>query len=227
MRSTVLVLLLALAACDRGADRVTDNQVAAEKRAARDRTDAPVPRPADGPSFDCGRARGQAQEMVCADKELAAMDREVDRLYRLAGPDKGDVAAAQRDWLAARDQCWRTDDLRQCVLTAYAKRVHQLCGALPATGAEAGANSVGPVAYRCAGLDAPVGATFVNTDPGAVYLTWGPTHELALPRAESASGARYAGRVDGADWTFWIKGREATLSMPGKGDLACAERGER
>ena len=35
-------------------------------------------------SFDCGRARGQAQELVCGDVGLAAMDREIARLSGLA-----------------------------------------------------------------------------------------------------------------------------------------------
>jgi uncharacterized protein YecT (DUF1311 family) len=37
---------------------------------------------AQGPSFDCGVAEGAVEEMICADAELAALDRKMDEVYR-------------------------------------------------------------------------------------------------------------------------------------------------
>jgi membrane-bound inhibitor of C-type lysozyme len=46
---------------------------------------------------------------------------------------------------------------------------------------------------------------------GSVALTFGTGRELKLPQVLSADGGRYAD----ADIEFWIKGREATLTMKG------------
>ena len=37
-----------------------------------------------GPGFDCTRATGEAQALICADAQLATLDRETARLYALA-----------------------------------------------------------------------------------------------------------------------------------------------
>lgn len=230
MRLAVLIVAaLAAASCNRDdppTPATNDTVPAAPANAA-----APTAG-TDRPSFDCARADGQAQELVCSNPGLAAMDRELDRLFRLAAADPGlaadvrdTLAATQRGWIKGRDDCWKDDELRQCVSGAYATRIHQLREASAAArGDAADALSVGPVAFRCGGLG-PVAATFVNSDPGAVFLQWGPTSSVALDQAPSGSGARYAGRVAGDEWVFWNKGREATFTMPGRGDLSCAEAG--
>ena len=82
--------------------------------------------------------------------------------------------------------------------------------------------SVGPIAYSCRGIDGPVLATFVNSDPGAAALEWGG-QAIAIDHATTASGARYDGRWNGQSYAFWTKGKEATLTVPGKGDLQCRE----
>lgn len=168
-------------------------------------------------SFDCGRANGQAQELVCGDANLAAMDREVARLAGLAAEP-----AAQADWAQQRDSCWKADELRHCVMAAAMLKIHALRqGSEMARGGGEGL-SVGPVAYSCRGIEGPVLATFVNSDPGAATLEWGG-QAIAIDQATTASGARYDGRWNGESYAFWTKGREATLTVPGKGDLQCSE----
>jgi membrane-bound inhibitor of C-type lysozyme len=167
-------------------------------------------------SFDCDRARGQAQELVCGDANLAAMDREVARLTSLAMEP-----AAQTEWVQQRDSCDKADLLRECVMAAAALKIHHLRkGSDVARGSEG--LSVGPVAFTCRGIGEPVLATFVNSDPGAVALEW-DGQAMAIDRVVAASGARYEGRWDGGSYSFWNKGREATLTVPGKGDLQCVE----
>jgi membrane-bound inhibitor of C-type lysozyme len=82
--------------------------------------------------------------------------------------------------------------------------------------------SIGPIAYRCKGIDGPVSATFINSDPGAAAIEWGGEGR-ALDHVVSADGGKYEGRWEGQFLTFWTKGREATLTIPGKGDLKCSE----
>jgi len=219
--------ILALAGCDRS-DSPVSNDVSV--KAAKAKSAEPVDS-ANRPSFDCARADGQAQELVCTDPNLAAMDREVDRLYRLTINDstiddarRNEWKATQRGWIKGRDDCWKSDELGQCVMSAYAERIHRLRqGSMTARSDVPDGLSTGPFAYRCNGLDALVGATFVNSNPGAVFLEWGPDVAVALDHVPAASGAKYEGRVNGEAWTFWTKGREATLIIPDRGEIACAQ----
>jgi len=201
---------LALVGCGR---EVPDNRAVEYKPAAA----APdTSERAIQASFDCGRANGQAQELVCGDANLAAMDREVARLARLAAEP-----AAQADWAQQRDECWKADELRHCVMAAAMLKIHALrLGSETARGGDG--PSVGPVAYSCRGVEGPVLATFVNSDPGAAVLEWNG-QAIAIDHATTASGARYDGRWNGQSYAFWTKDKEATLTVPGKGDLQCRE----
>lgn len=163
-------------------------------------------------SFDCDRARGQAQELICADANLAAMDREA---ARLGASD----TAGQAAWASDRDACGKADELRLCVMANAVLRIHRLRSAVP--GGPSGI-SAGPVGYHCKGLDAPLSVTFVNSDPGAVAVeSNGQT--VALDHVEAASGARYVGRWNGEEWGFWEHGGEATLTVPGKPEMTCTK----
>lgn len=205
-RIITFAAVAALAGCDRQApdNQVTQNSPVATTPASPDR--------AITASFDCDRARGQAQELVCGDAGLAAMDREVARLTALAMEPAG-----QAEWVQQRDTCDKADELRQCVMASTALRIHRL-----RQGRDAGEGgiSAGPTRYACTGIAGPLLATFINSDPGAVVLEWGG-QAIAIDRATTASGARYDGRWDGKAYAFWDKGEEATLTVAGKGDLQC------
>ena len=207
---TFATAVVALAGCNRQAP---GNEAAEAKP---DIVAPNVPERAIQASFDCGRANGQAQEMVCGDANLAAMDREVARLAGLAAEP-----ASHADWAQQRDGCWKADELRQCVMGAAMLKIHQLRKGSEMARGEGGL-SVGPVAYKCRGIAGPVLATFVNSDPGAAAIEWGG-EAIAIDQAITASGARYDGRWDGQSYAFWTKGEEATLTVPGKGDLQCRE----
>lgn len=167
-------------------------------------------------SFDCDRARGQAQELICGDSMLAAMDRELARLTSLAGDP-----ASQAEWVQQRDACAKADELRQCVMAAAMLKIHRVRQGSEAARAAAGP-SLGPVEFDCRGLPDPLQATFVQSDPGAVTLEWGG-RSIAIEQISAASSAYYEGRWDGQSFAFRNKDREATFTMPGKGDLQCSE----
>lgn len=212
VRSIILCTALALAACGRADPAADGDEPAADAPAT-----AEPGTTARGPSFDCARASGQAQQLICSDAELAVIDREADRLARLVESDPA-AAQSQAEWAKARDDCWKSDELRQCVVDSYAARIHALRRAGATTGG-AGV-SAGPAVFDCGRLAAAVEATFVNTDPGLVHLVW-PGTALTLHGAPAASGTRYAGRVDGKAWEFWTKGDEATLVRPGGETISC------
>ena len=208
MRGILMVAVagMALSACEQ---KAADNKVAAKPGAPPAATSAARTITA---SFDCDAARGQAQELICADANLAAMDREA---ARLGAAD----AAGQAAWAKERDACGKADELRLCVMANAALRIHHLRSVTPG---DAAGISVGPVGFACKGLGKPLAVTFINSDPGAVAVeSNGQT--VALDRAEAASGARYVGRWNGEEWNFWEHGGEATLTVPGKAEMTCTK----
>ncbi|HET9355732.1 MAG TPA: MliC family protein [Sphingomicrobium sp.] len=138
---------------------------------------------------------------MCADKELATLD-------RLAGP--GDEMLK-----ASRDDCVRADELRPCLVEAYATRIAERARA----GSGDSAMVTGPVAFNC-GRDT-IEATFINSEPGYVVLA-ADDRPAVLPRIAAASGVAFEGRVDGEPWSLWNKGREATLVRSGR-EASCTE----
>lgn len=89
----------------------------------------PPPRMAERPrpSFDCRYARSRAEEMVCSDPELAAVDREMARAFRRAaesGVPYGDLRGEQDDWLSIREAAARRSP--QAVASIYHQRIDEL-----------------------------------------------------------------------------------------------------
>ena len=197
MRSIVAPMLFAaVIACSGGED--SNRTERAEPRADA----APQSASPDAPAtIDCARASGQAEQAVCADKKLAALD-------RLAAP-------ADERLATARNECGRADDLRACLVETYALRIADRAAA----GSADDTVVSGPARFRCGDME--VAATFINSDPGYVVLAGGE-RPAVLPRGEAASGARYEGRIDGQGWSFWNKGREAKL-VRANDELSCVE----
>jgi len=81
------------------------------------------------PSFDCRRAQGRVQEVICRRPRLAKLDRELDALYRevrdLAprGGEARRLRREQRAWLEQRDQCRARG---RCIRRAYNDRIADL-----------------------------------------------------------------------------------------------------
>ena len=226
MRAILLgVTAIALAGCKAASEPTVANEVASTENEGTPASSSSI-----RPSFDCDRAEGQAQQLVCNVASLAQMDVEMSRLYSLAeatndiGKDRlNELKAMQRGWIKGRDDCWKSDDLRQCVVEAYVSRIHELReGYANARSDDSAGISSGPVAFVCEGIEAGISGVFVDGDPGAVSLKWRDT-SLALERVESNSGAKYSGKNFEGAWTFWSKGRESILTHPAKGDLSCEQ----
>lgn len=60
---------------------------------------------AAGPSFDCAKASLPAEEMICAEPELARMDLLVAKLFKSFTPEFGEKRAIARALLADRNAC--------------------------------------------------------------------------------------------------------------------------
>ena len=191
-----LMMCVAFAACERGQEPSRTEPL--EPSRNLDVQAASTGGPA---TIDCKRASGQAEQAVCADKELAALD-------RLAGP--GDDALR-----AARSECGRADELRWCLVETYATRIAERAK----MGSADSSTVIGPVSFRCGGDE--IEATFINSEPG--YVVLGGEQAAVLPRIAAASGVKYEASVDGKARSFWNKGRDATLSRGGV-ETSCVEQ---
>ena len=177
--------------------------------------------PLQYPSFDCERADSAATELICTDATLAALDRELTRLYARAlktpampQPARKTLIATQRGWIKGRDDCWKADDLRQCVLASMLMRIHELrtLGVPERTGADD--ISTGPFVLDCNDAQINASVTFVTALQPHAYLQWnteGIAMTAAMTATPVASGSRYAGRFLDTPVSLWIKGHEAVV----------------
>jgi uncharacterized protein len=182
------------------------------------------------PSFDCAKAQGAAQLLVCKDDELAALENETARLFKLArdGPSlandesrKAELIATERGWIKGRDECWKADNLRACVASSYVIRIHELRqGYADARSQDDTGITLGPKAVRCSGFEALFTVTFVNSDPGFAYIGWEDKVHV-LTHVLSGSGAKYEGRSEEGAVLFWNKGDGAIVEIPERSMPEC------
>lgn len=175
---------------------------------------------APSPSFDCTKASGEIEQLVCKDPELAALDRNLVKVYERALKNwPADVVAEQktyqRGWIKGRNDCWKADDKKACAKLAYQTRMVEIqikSGQLTVSA---------PVGYVCTGSEhKPFVVTFYNdTDPPSAVLTYGDDQVIAFV-APSGSGAKYTA----AGVEFWEHQGEATVDWFGI-ELKCASQG--
>lgn len=183
---------------------------------------APLLATAATPSFDCAKAKGAAETLLCKDAALAAQDNELAALYPKAiaafSPEQQKTERAiQRGWIKGRNDCWKASDLRQCVKDSYQLRITELQ-------IKGGQLMVpAPVNYQC-GKNITLSTYFYNEAklPAAVInLSEGDSQQQVLAyEAPSASGARY----EGQNLTLFTKGGEARLERVGQPTLTCTQR---
>jgi len=169
--------------------------------------EAPEAESAPGPSFDCAAVEpGSIAALVCADAGLAALDRKLAGVYtaslaKATNEQPPVLKAEQRGWIKGRDECWKSDDERECVRTEYRRRTAELQARyrlVPATG---------PVVFTCDGNPAnEVVVTFFATDPPTLVAEHGDRVALMYQRP-SGSGTRYQGRNE----LFWEHRGEAAI----------------
>ncbi|NRB00925.1 MAG: DUF1311 domain-containing protein [Rhodobacteraceae bacterium] len=180
----------------------------------------------EGPSFDCAKASSDVENLVCADAQLAELDRLVADRYRAAldaaealdaGADAAvaDLRAYQRGWIKGRDECWKSADLRACVEASYQIREAELVATwmleMPTDTAF----------WMCDDTPAnDVVTMFFDTRLPSVRFERSDSIDVGT-LSPTASGSRY-------DGTFgryiWIKGDAATYRDPDPdgAEYACA-----
>jgi len=171
------------------------------------------------PSFDCAKAGDAIEKMVCADDQLAALDRQLagvfaEALTIIAGyggtnairqKAEKDLKADQRGWLKGRNECAKADDPRACAQGAYKARIAMLQAQYSLV------KGSDPSAYGCNGNDADeLTVTFFATDPPTLRAERGDRQMFAL-QAAGQEGGKYVGD---SGVSFQEKSREATVEWP-------------
>lgn len=173
------------------------------------------------PSFECTKAKGAAEALICKDAGLAALDNELSALYpkaiaRFSPEQQKTERAIQRGWIKGRNDCWKADDLRQCVEESYQIRITEL----QIKGGQLRVPT--PVDYQCDG-EIRLSTYFYNEAkrPAAmINLSEGDNQQQVLAyETPSASGARY----EGQNLTLFTKGSDARLERHGQPPLNCNE----
>jgi uncharacterized protein len=178
-------------------------------------------------SFDCANARASVEKLICRDPQLAQMDIELTRLYRLALTDEhsvprpDDVMIDQQSWIKSRNLCAFETAPKACTIRSYAERAHQLRrGSAIVRTKDPDRLTEGPLAFRCTGLNALIAATFFSTQPGVVYLQWANT-SITLSQVPSDSGTQYIGKDYRGNYSFWQNGNVVIFQQPGSGKMSC------
>jgi uncharacterized protein YecT (DUF1311 family) len=157
-----------------------------------------------GPAFDCSKAQGEVEQLICRDEGLAALDRKLDEVYKAALAKARDdvprfLRTEQRGWIGGRNECWKAKDgtyltaswqaknVRECVEGNYRIRISELQALMRLVPPK------GPVFYACNDAFGEVVATFFETDPPTVRLERGD-ETLTAWRVPAASGAKYEGQ---------------------------------
>jgi uncharacterized protein len=83
------------------------------------------------PSFDCAKASGEVENLICNDAELAKLDRSLSQLYSTVlkntpASRQKTLKTVQRGWVKGRNDCWKSDDVRGCVANEYHTRINEL-----------------------------------------------------------------------------------------------------
>ncbi|PSU29073.1 hypothetical protein C9I99_25445 [Photobacterium lutimaris] len=148
---------------------------------------------ASEPAFDCTKAEGAVETLICKDTYLASQDQKMQQVFdkamaQLPADDVKIQKAMQRGWIKGRNECWKADDMRECTDFAYKSRIVELQiinGQLEVPKS---------ISLDCGDNSQPFTAVFYNqTDPASLVLTRGNDQVIAL--AESmASGIKYYGQ---------------------------------
>ena len=87
--------------------------------------------PSTGPAFDCAKASGSIENMICEGTELARLDQRLNETYAeriatAAHAERRLLRAEQRGWIKGRNDCWKSSDPYRCVVDTYNDRIAEL-----------------------------------------------------------------------------------------------------
>jgi uncharacterized protein len=172
------------------------------------------------PAFDCKKASGNVERLVCGDDELAALDRKMAEVFAAAAKKAANelppiLKAEQRGWIKGRNDCSKSSDVRACVSDEYKRRIAELQARYRLVPMK------GPFFFACDGNPAnELVATFFETNPEVMIAERG--YQVSLMYAQpAASGARY----QGGNESFWEHQGEARVVWGyGAPEMRCTQK---
>jgi len=90
-----------------------------------------APAYAVGPAFDCDKAEGEVELLICSDDDLAVLDLRLAKTYSQASQnipaaERDNFRALQRGWIKGRNDCWKAEDVHRCVEFSYRSKIVEL-----------------------------------------------------------------------------------------------------
>lgn len=168
------------------------------------------------PSFVCSKARHEIETMICENHEFITLDNQLADLYKRAeakntGEDLKLLKAMQRGWIKGRNDCWKAQDKRQCIIDSYQVRMVEL---QIRNGLVMAPTAIGYVCNE--DHSKPFFASFYNNiSPQAVVITYGDDQTIAIA-TPAASGSKYIAQ----GMFFWEHHGEASVDWYGN-QLVC------
>ena len=175
------------------------------------------------PSFDCRKAGSEAEKLVCSDERLSQLDQRLAQTYKAAvsaaetldaGADAAlkDLRASQRGWIKGRDECWKAQDLRDCVESSYLIREGELVATWFLR------DPMATASYSCENNPAnEVTTYFFDTELPSVRLEYGDGVRTGF-LVPAASGSKYTTQFGGM---FWTKGDSSQFSWTEGDAMSC------
>ena len=191
---------------------------------------------AQGPTFDCAKAQGEVEKLICSDASLAALDRKLDVIYKAAtakaaGKLATQLRTEQIGWVKGRNDCWKANGeqtwitatwtvntVKGCVEAQYRLRTSELQSVWRLIPPKS-------VFYSCQNNPANgVVANFFETEPATIRLERGD-RTVTMWLVGSANNGNY----EGQNVSLVHKGNEVKVSWlntdTGKTDeLQCKAR---
>ncbi|MEE4262477.1 MAG: MliC family protein [Desulfobacteraceae bacterium] len=173
------------------------------------------------PSFDCGKSqKGSIEELICKDEGLSLLDRKMATVYaeatqRAKNEHPPVLKAEQRGWIKGRNDCWKSEDQRQCIEESYKRRIAELQARYRLVAED------GPCWYACDGDPRnEVVVSFFKTDPPTLIAERGDSVSL-MYLEPSGSGSKYRGRNE----SLWEHQGEATIVWGcGSPEMRCTKK---
>jgi uncharacterized protein len=173
---------------------------------------------------DCATLpRRSIERVMCHSATLTGLDQEMNRLLTLvtagSGPAVSQIREQQVAWGARRAECANSTTQEPCLRELYVSRIAAIrAGSRAARSADTKGTSLGPFAFRCEGVDAPLAISYVNVPPRFAWVTIKDKGYL-LVEQRSGSGARY----EGNGTLFWeAQGEARWRPTTGSPETVCA-----
>jgi uncharacterized protein YecT (DUF1311 family) len=193
------------------------------------------------PSFDCRQARAWDERQICAQADLAELDRRIATAWRAATeratPDqRAQLQTQQRAWLAERRACEgpQAREAQSCVRRVMRARVRDLeamvAGGAAATGGSSEAAKPPPAPVPATTVLAAVScpstagwaAPRICATPGMRELDAAVVRDAAAARARFASQPAVLTQIETL-LTRYVEQREACSRAPGRVPIDCLQ----